>query len=46
MTQYVGNWPHSKEYHASARLPLALLELDLIRLTRGLPKPDEIDRSD
>ena len=45
VTQYVGDWPHSKEFHASARLPLALVELDLIRLARGIPKPDEIDRT-
>ncbi len=45
VTQYIGNWPHSTEFHASARLPLALLELDLIRLVKGIPRPDEIDKS-
>jgi pimeloyl-ACP methyl ester carboxylesterase len=45
VTQYVGNWPHSKEFHASARLPLALVALDLIRLTGPIPKPDEVDRT-
>ena len=34
-----------KEFHASARLPLALVELDLIRLARGIPKPDAVDRT-
>lgn len=43
VTQYVGSWPHSKEFHASARLPLALVELDLIRLNEDVPTPDEID---
>ena len=46
VSQYIGVWAHSKEFHASARLPLALVELDLIRLSKGIPKPDEIDRSD
>jgi pimeloyl-ACP methyl ester carboxylesterase len=46
VTQYVGNWPHSKEFHASARLPLALLELGLIRLDEAIPRPDEVDRSE
>lgn len=45
VTEYVGDWPHSKEFHASARLPLALVELGLIRLDEAIPKPDEIDRS-
>ena len=44
VTEYVGNWAHSKEFHASARLPLALVELDLIRLDEPIPKPDEVDR--
>ena len=44
MTEYVGNWAHSKEFHASARPPLALVELDLIRLGEPIPKPDEVDR--
>jgi pimeloyl-ACP methyl ester carboxylesterase len=46
VTQYVGIWAHSKEFHASARLPLALVELDLIRLSEPIPRPDEVDRSD
>jgi pimeloyl-ACP methyl ester carboxylesterase len=45
VTQYVGTWAHSKEFHASARLPLALVELDLIRLNGPIPTPDERDRS-
>jgi hypothetical protein len=31
VTRYVGEWAHSKEFHASARRPLALVELGLIR---------------
>jgi hypothetical protein len=46
VTQHVGTWAHSKEFHASARLPLALAELDLIRLSEPIPKPDEVDRTD
>jgi dienelactone hydrolase len=42
VTQYVGDWAHSKEFHASARLPLALVALDLIRLSEVVPKPDRI----
>jgi hypothetical protein len=30
VTEYVGTWAHSKELHASTRLPLALVEFDLI----------------
>ena len=45
VTQYVGNWAHSQEFHASARLPLALVELDLIRLSEPIPTPDEVDRT-
>ena len=44
LTEYVGEWAHSKEFHASARLPLALVALDLIRLSEAVPKPDRIDR--
>ena len=32
VTEYVGRWAHSQEFRASARLPLALVELGLIRL--------------
>ena len=46
VTEYVGNWPHSREFHASARLPLALVELDLIRLSEPTPEPDEVERSE
>jgi pimeloyl-ACP methyl ester carboxylesterase len=44
VTEYVGNWPHSKEFHASARLPLALVELGLIRLDQRVPTSDRIQR--
>lgn len=33
VTQYVGAWSHSREFHASARLPLALVRLHLIELS-------------
>ena len=36
-TQYVGRWAHSREMHALARLPLALVNLKLIRLDEPLP---------
>jgi pimeloyl-ACP methyl ester carboxylesterase len=45
VTEYVGRWAHSKEFHASARLPLALVRLDLIRLSEKIPTPDRIDRA-
>jgi poly(3-hydroxybutyrate) depolymerase len=45
VTEYVGRWAHSKEFHASARLPLALVRLDLIRLSERIPTPDRIDRA-
>ena len=45
VTEYVGTWAHSKEFHASARLPLALVRLDLIRLSEAIPQPDRIDRT-
>jgi pimeloyl-ACP methyl ester carboxylesterase len=45
VTEYVGAWAHSKEFHASARLPLALVRLDLIRLREAVPSPDRIDRA-
>ena len=44
VTEYVGDWAHSKEFHASARLPLALVELGLIRLAERVPTPDRIQR--
>jgi dipeptidyl aminopeptidase/acylaminoacyl peptidase len=37
VTKYVGTWEHSREFHASARLPLALVELGLIELTGTAP---------
>ena len=45
VTQYAGDWAHSKEFHAGARLPLALVELRLIRLRETIPDPDTIDRT-
>ncbi len=45
VTQYVGAWAHSKEFHASARLPLALVELGLIRLSERIPAPDRRERA-
>jgi hypothetical protein len=45
VTQYVGDWAHSKEFDASARLPLALVELGLIRLRESIPRPDRINRA-
>jgi len=42
VTEYVGTWAHSKEFHASARLPLALVELGLIELTERIPTPDRV----
>jgi poly(3-hydroxybutyrate) depolymerase len=45
VTQYVGSWAHSKEFHASARLPLALVRLDLIRLSETIPAPDRVSRT-
>jgi hypothetical protein len=44
VTQYIGDWVHSKEFRASARLPLALVELRLIRLRESIPTPDRIQR--
>ena len=44
VSQYVGTWAHSHEFRASARLPLALLELGLIRLRERIPRPDQITR--
>lgn len=46
VTEYVGDWAHSKEFHASARLPLALVHLDLIRLSERIPRPDRADRAE
>jgi poly(3-hydroxybutyrate) depolymerase len=37
VTSYVGTWAHSAEMHATARLPLALLKLKLIKLDEALP---------
>jgi hypothetical protein len=45
VTEYVGDWEHSKEFHASARLPLALVALGLIRLRDTVPAPDRVDRT-
>lgn len=45
VTEYVGRWRHSREFHASARLPLALVELGLIRLQESVPEPDRIRRA-
>ena len=42
VTEYVGLWAHSHEFRASARLPLALVELGLIRLSESIPEPDRI----
>jgi pimeloyl-ACP methyl ester carboxylesterase len=42
VTEYVGTWAHSHEFRASARLPLALLRLGLIRLSERIPQPDTI----
>ena len=37
VTSYVGTWVHSREMHATARLPLALVKLKLIKLDEQLP---------
>jgi len=37
VTSYVGRWAHSMEMHATARLPLALVKLKLIKLDEPLP---------
>jgi poly(3-hydroxybutyrate) depolymerase len=37
VTSYVGTWAHSAEMHATARLPLALVKLKLIKLDEPLP---------
>jgi hypothetical protein len=37
VTSYVGSWAHSREMHPTARLPLALLNLKLIKLDEPLP---------
>jgi pimeloyl-ACP methyl ester carboxylesterase len=37
LTEYVGNWRHSTEMHATAKLPLALVKLRLIALDEPLP---------
>ena len=37
VTQYVGSWSHSKEFHDIARLPLALVRLRLIELSEEPP---------
>jgi hypothetical protein len=45
VTEYVGHWAHSHEFHAGTRLALALVELHLIRLRGAIPPPDHIDRT-
>jgi hypothetical protein len=37
VTSWVGTWAHSRELHATARLPLALVKLKLIKLDEPLP---------
>jgi hypothetical protein len=37
VTEWVGRWRHSREMHATARLPLALVKLKLIQLDEPLP---------
>jgi pimeloyl-ACP methyl ester carboxylesterase len=37
VTSYVGTWAHSAEMRATARLPLALVKLKLIKLDEKLP---------
>ena len=37
VTQYVGRWAHTAEMQATARLPLALVRLRLIKLDEPLP---------
>ncbi|RDI76204.1 Alpha/beta hydrolase family [Gaiella occulta] len=37
VTQYVGAWAHSREFHDTARLPLALVRLHLIELSEEPP---------
>lgn len=37
VSEYVGTWAHSAEMHATARLPLALVKLKLIKLDEPLP---------
>ena len=37
LTEWVGRWKHSREMHATARLPLALVKLKLIQLDAPLP---------
>lgn len=44
VTEYVGTWAHSHEFRASARLPLALLRLDLIQLREKIPEPDTVTK--
>ena len=38
VTRWVGRWAHSREMHALARLPLALVRLRLIKLDEPLPR--------
>jgi pimeloyl-ACP methyl ester carboxylesterase len=45
VTEYVGHWAHSHEFHAGTRLALALVELHLIRLQDAIPPRDHIDRT-
>lgn len=37
VTQFVGSWQHSREFHDIARLPAALVRLKLIELTAEVP---------
>jgi pimeloyl-ACP methyl ester carboxylesterase len=37
VTSWVGTWSHSTEMHATARLPLALVKLKLIKLDEPVP---------
>lgn len=38
VTKYVGMWAHTAEMQATARLPLALVKLKLIKLDEALPR--------
>jgi hypothetical protein len=37
VTQYVGNWAHSREMYPLTRLPLVLVRLKLVKLDEPLP---------
>jgi pimeloyl-ACP methyl ester carboxylesterase len=45
VTEYVGQWAHSHEYHAGTQLARAMVALGLIRLRDGVPAPGEVDRT-